>query len=131
MEPGDTTHEPTGALIRRLAADVAALAHLYGAVVQEHYRGLSRDVARAALFVGAALALGVLALGLAVATIVLVVAIWLPHWAAALAVLAAVVAVGAILVLAGVRRLRRRQAMWAARVEEEVRWWRSLFPKES
>jgi hypothetical protein len=37
----------------------------------------------------------------------------------------------AILIAVAVRRVRRRQAAWSARVAEEVRWLRSLFPRES
>ena len=123
--------ESTGDLLRRLAADVAALAQVYGGEVRDHYQGLAKDAARAALLIGAALALGFFALGLLVATLVLVVAIWVPGWLAALAVLGVLILVIALLVIGGVRRVRRRRAVWAARVEEEVRWLRSLFPRES
>ncbi|MDR7484075.1 MAG: phage holin family protein [Armatimonadota bacterium] len=123
--------EPAGDVVRRLAADLAALLRLYGRAVAGHLRGLSRDVAAAALMIGAALALGVFALGLAVAVLVLVLAIWLPGWLAAAVVLGAVVAVMGALVFLGTRRVRRRRAAWAAMVEEEVRWLRSLFPRES
>jgi cytochrome c biogenesis protein CcdA len=123
--------EPTGDVLRRLAADVATLAQVYGAEIRDHYQGLARDAARAALFIGAALALGFFALGLLVAAVVLVVAIWVPGWLAALIVLAVVVLAVAALVLVGIGRLRRRRTAWAVRVEEEVRWLRSLFPRES
>lgn len=125
------TGEPAGELVRRLIADVARLIQLYGRAVQEHLRGLGRDMAAAALMIGAALLLGVLAMGMLVATLVLVATIWLPVWLAALAVLAAMLAAMAILILVGVRRVRRRRAAWSARVAEEVRWLRSLFPRES
>jgi uncharacterized membrane protein len=81
--------------------------------------------------IGAALLLGVFAMGMLVATLVLVAAIWLPGWLAALVVLAAMLAAMAILIAVAVRRVRRRQAAWSARVAEEVRWLRSLFPRES
>jgi ABC-type multidrug transport system fused ATPase/permease subunit len=123
--------EPTGELLRRLAADIAALARLYGRAIRDHARGLARDVAMAAAMIGAALALGLLALGLIVATLVLILDIWLPAWLAACIVLAVIALAMALLVFSGVRRVRRRRAAWAARVEEEVRWLRSLFPRES
>ncbi|OFX32654.1 MAG: hypothetical protein A2Z07_12065 [Armatimonadetes bacterium RBG_16_67_12] len=123
--------EPTGEVLRRIAADVAALLRLYGRALQDHTRGLARDVAAAAALIGAALVLGIFALGLIVATLVLVVAVWLPAWAAALVVLGATTVLMAALVFIGIRRVRRRRAAWAARVAEEVRWLRSLFPTES
>jgi hypothetical protein len=127
----DRSAEPTGEVLRRLAADLAALAQFYRDEIRAHYEGLARDALRAGLFIGAALALGFFALGLLVATLVLVVAIWLPGWLAALAVLVVVLLVIALLVLVGLNRVRRRRAAWAARVEEEVRWLRSLFARES
>ncbi len=123
--------EPTGEILRRLIADVASLIRLYGRTLEEHAGGMARDVAAAALLIGAALVLGVFALGLVVALLVLIVAIWLPPYLAALVVLGTIALAMAALVLTGVRRVRRRRAVWATRLEEEVRWLRSLFPKES
>jgi hypothetical protein len=37
----------------------------------------------------------------------------------------------ALLVIVGIGGVRRRRAIWAARVKEEVRWLRSLFPRQS
>jgi ABC-type multidrug transport system fused ATPase/permease subunit len=125
------SREPAGDLIRRLIADLAALIALYGRAMQEHVRGMGRAVARAALMIGAALILGVFALGVAVTTLILVVAMWLPAWLAALVVLGVMLAIIGVLVLIGVRRVRQRRAAWAVRVAEEMRWLRSLFPKES
>jgi peptidoglycan/LPS O-acetylase OafA/YrhL len=127
----DTPSEPTGEILRRLLADIAALIGLYGRAMREHFRGTAKDVGLAAAMIGAAAVLGVFALGLAVATVVLVAAIWLPPWLAALVVLGGVVLTMAALVLAGIRRVRRRRSVWASKVEEEIRWLRSLFPKES
>jgi protein-S-isoprenylcysteine O-methyltransferase Ste14 len=123
--------EATGEILRRLLADLTTLLGLYGRAVREHLRGMARDAGLAAAMIGAAAVLGVFVLGLLVATLVLVVAIWLPAWLAALLVLAGMAVIMAVLVLAGMRRVRRRRAAWAARVEEEVRWLRSLFPKEN
>jgi len=75
--------------------------------------------------------LGIFALGLAVAGMVLVAAIWLPAWLAALVVLAVMMVAVALLAGLAARRVRRRRAAWSARVEEEVRWLKSLFPRES
>jgi peptidoglycan/LPS O-acetylase OafA/YrhL len=127
----ETPSEPTGEILRRLFADVAALIGLYGRAMREHLRGTASDVGLAAAMIGAAAVLGVFALGLAVATLVLLAAIWLPAWLAALVVLGGVVLIMAVLALLGLRRVRRRRAVWTAKVEEEVRWLRSLFPKES
>jgi hypothetical protein len=126
-----TPSEPTGDILRRLLTDIAALIGLYGRAMREHVRGTARDVGLAAAMIGAATVLGVFALGLAVAAVVLVAAIWLPAWLAALIVLACIVLTMAVLVVAGLRRVRRRRSAWASRVEEEIRWLRSLFPRES
>ncbi|MDR7422267.1 MAG: phage holin family protein [Armatimonadota bacterium] len=130
-ERPEAAPEPTGELLRRLAADLGALVRLYGRAVREHLQGMARDVATAVLMIGAALILGIFALGLAVALVVLVVAIWLPAWLATLVVLAALVIAMAVLVFVGVRRVRRRRQAWAAKVAEEIRWLRSLFPSEN
>lgn len=130
QHPGPTP-EPTREVLRRLASDVAALLRLYGRALQDHSRGLARDVAVAAGLIGAALILGVFALGLIVATLVLVLAVWMPAWAAALLVLGVTLSISVAIVVVGIRRVRRRRAAWAARVAEEVRWLRSLFPTES
>jgi ABC-type multidrug transport system fused ATPase/permease subunit len=130
-EPGRIAGEPTGDLVRWLIADIARLIQLYGRAVQEHLHGLGRDLATSALLLGAALLLGVFAMGVLVTALVLVVSVWLPGWLAALVVLAAMLAAIAILVLVARSRLRRRRAAWAARVAEEVRWLQSLFPRES
>jgi hypothetical protein len=122
--------EPTGQVLLRIASDLAALLRLYGRALQDHARGLARDVALAAVLIGAALVLGVFVLGLTVVTVVLVVALWLPAWAAALLVLAATATVSVTIVMIGLRRVRRRRAAWAAQVAEEVRWLRSLFPSQ-
>lgn len=123
--------ESTVEVVRRLIADIARLIQTYGREIRAHARGLGRDMATAAVMIGAALLLGVFALGLAVAAMVLVAAIWLPVWVAALVVLVGMMVVMAVLVGLAVRRVKRRQAAWSARVEEEVRWLKSLFPRES
>lgn len=125
------SREATGELVRRLIADLAALIALYGRALQDHARGLGRDVATAALMIGAALILGIFALGVVVATLILIAAIWLPAWLAALIVLGVMLAAIGTLVWIGARRVRRRRAVWAARVAEEIRWLRSLFPRDS
>src|SRR3990172_3732477 len=100
--------EPSGELVRRLIADVARLIQLYGQTVQSHLRGLGRDISTAALMIGAALLLGVFAMGVLVATLVLVADIWLPGWLAALVVLGVMLAAMAILVLVRVPPPPRR-----------------------
>lgn len=133
MAEGDRapSSEATGELLRRLLSDLAALGGVYGRAVRDHLRGLGRDVAVAAALIGAAVVLGVLAIGVAVAALVLVAAIWLPGWLAALVVLGAMVTAMGVLIALGTGRLRRRRSAWAARVAEEVRWLQSLFSKES
>lgn len=125
------SREATGELVHRLIADLAALIALYGRALQDHARGLGRDVATAALMIGAALILGIFALGVLVATLILVMSILLPAWLAALIVLGVMLAAIGTLAWVGLRRVRRRRAVWAARVAEEMRWLRSLFPRES
>ncbi len=128
---GAPASEATSELIRRLIADLAAMVAMYGRVIQDHVRGMGRDIAKAALMIGAALILGIFALGVAVAALILVVAIWLPGWLAALVVLGVMLAAMGLLVFIGIRRVRRRRAAWAARVEEEMQWLSSLFPRQS
>ncbi|MGH2405284.1 MAG: phage holin family protein [bacterium] len=123
--------EPTGELVRRLVADVAALLRLYGREIREYVRGLGRDAAVAAAMFAAAAALGLFALGVMVAVLILVADIWLPTWAAALLVLGVMIVAIGVLVLLAMRRIRRRQARWSARMAEEVRWLRSLFQGKS
>ncbi len=123
--------ESTAEIVRRLITDVALLIQHYGREIRGHARGLGRDAAVAAIMIGAALALGLFALGLLVTTLVLVAAIWLPAWLAALVVLIVMTLAMGLLVWLAVRRVKRRQAAWSARVEEEVRWLKSLFPRES
>ncbi len=125
------TGEPSGELLRRLLADAAALGGVYGRAVQEHLRVLAKDLAFAAIAIGAAAALGVMAIGVAVATLVLVAAIWLPGWLAALVVLGVMITAMGILLSVGRIRLRRGRASWAARVSEEIRWLQSLFPRRN
>lgn len=116
--------------MRRLASDVAALVQIYGRDLRNHVGGMGRDLAVAAVLVGGALVLGVFALGLAVATVVLILSVWMPGWLAGLVVMGAVVTSMGVLMLVATRRVRRRRAAWVARVSEEVRWLRSMFPKE-
>ncbi len=123
--------EPTGELVRRLLADAAALVNLYGREIRAYVRGLGRDAMVAGIMVAAALALGLFALGVAVAALILVADIWLPSWAAALLVLGIMVAAAGVLVLLARRRIRRRAAGWSSRVAEEVRWLRSIFQSKS
>lgn len=92
---------------------------------------MGRDLALAAVLVGGALVLGVFALGLAVATLVLILSVWMPGWLAGLVVMGTVVTFMGVMVLVAARRVRRRRAAWAARVSEEVRWLKSLFTGES
>jgi hypothetical protein len=125
------TQESTAEIIRRLIGDLARLLQRYRQELGGHVGGLGRDIALAAAMMGAAAVLGIFALCLLVATLVLVLAIWLPAWLAALAVLIVIALVMGLLVAVPLRRLRRRRAVLAARVEEEVRWLRSLFPRES
>jgi hypothetical protein len=127
----EPAREPTADLVRRFASDVAALAHTYGRDIRDHLRGMGRDLALAAVLVGGALVLGVFALGLAVATLVLILSVWMPGWLAGLVVMGTVVTSMGVMVLAAARRVRRRRAAWAARVSEEVRWLKSLFTRES
>jgi len=124
-------YEPTGELVRRLLADLGALFRLYDREIRAYIQGLGRDVLTAAIMFGAALVLGIFALGVAVTVLILVADIWLPGWAAALLVLGVMIAVIGLLVMLGARRIRGRQAQWSERVAEEIRWLRSLFPGRS
>lgn len=120
--------EPSGELLRRLLADALALGREYRRAAQEHLRALARDFAFAALMVGIAIALGIVAVGVAVAALVLVAAIWLPGWLAALVVLGFMITAMGVLLSFGKVRLQRRRAAWAARVAEEIRWLQTLLP---
>ncbi|MDI6771886.1 MAG: phage holin family protein [bacterium] len=126
-----TPGEPSGDLLRRLLADAAALGGVYGRAAREHLHVLARDFAFAALMVGIAVVLGVMAIGVAVAALVMTVAIWLPGWLAALVVLGVMVTAMGVLLSLGKVRLRRRRAAWAARVAEEIHWLQTLFSRRS
>lgn len=126
-----TQDEPSGDLLRRLLADAAALGRVYGRATREHLHALAKDFAFAALMVGAAVALGVMAIGVAVAALVMVAAIWLPGWLAALVVLGVMIATMGVLLFLGKVRLRRRRAVWAARMAEEISWLQTLFSRRN
>ncbi len=125
------SREATGELVHRLIVDLVALIAVYGRALQDHARGLGRDVATAALMIGAAVLLGIFALGVLVAALILVMSILLPAWLAALVVLGSMLVAMGVLIWIGLRRVRRRRAAWAAQVAEEMQWLRSLFPRES
>jgi ABC-type multidrug transport system fused ATPase/permease subunit len=126
-----TPGEPSGDLLRRLLADAAALGGVYGRAAREHLHALARDFAFAALMIGVAVALGVMAIGVAVAALVMVAAIWLPGWLAALVVLGVMITAMGVLLSLGKVRLRRRRAVWAARMAEEIRWLQTLLSRRS
>lgn len=126
-----TPGEPSGDLLRRLLADTAALGGVYGRAAREHLHALARDFAFAGIMIGAAVALGVMAVGVAVAALVMVAAIWLPGWLAALVVLGVMITAMGVLLSLGKVRLRRRRAAWAARMAEEIRWLQTLLSRRS
>lgn len=130
-EERPSSGEPSGDLLRRLLADMGALGGVYGRAAREHLHALARDFAFAAIMIVAAVALGVMAVGVAVAALVMVAAIWLPGWLAALVVLGVMISVMGILLSLGRVRLRRRRTAWAARMAEEIRWLQTLLSRRS
>jgi hypothetical protein len=109
-------------LAGRLSAQTRRLLRLEVRLLRaEVARGARRMAGHLALLV-AGLTLGLVALGTAVATVVLALAEVMPAWTAALVVCVAAGAVGLPLALVGARGLLREPKATAERIEEDAEW---------
>lgn len=95
------------ALIRRLTEDVSALFRTEAEVVRDRLGHSARHVAIALALLAVAGTLGLACLGALTAMAVLVIALWLPGWAAALIIAAAIAATAGAMAAVALRLLRR------------------------
>jgi hypothetical protein len=113
------------ALIEVLRAEAAALAG--------DLKRSGRDLAIGVVLLAAAAGIGFWLLGLLIASIVAVIAIWLPVWAAALITVGLFLTVAGILAALGARRLKKLESpvrSVSRRVEDHVNWWQArLLPE--
>ena len=106
------------ALFEVLRAEAAALG--------EDFRRSGSQLLRGLALCGGAAAVGFWTLGVVVATLIAVLAIWLPPWAAALIVMALFGATAGLLAALGWRQLRQLETPAASirrRVEDHLEWW--------
>jgi Putative Actinobacterial Holin-X, holin superfamily III len=92
----------------------------------EDIRRSGGELARGLALLGGAAALGFWTLGALVLTLIAVLAIWLPPWAAALLVTALFAGAAGLLALLGIRRLRRFESPAESirqRVSDHLDWW--------
>lgn len=117
--------ESTSTILRRLAGNVAALLQTYTLLAGAEARASARDVLSGILFLAAAALLGVLALGLAVVTAVLLLSLVLQPWEAAAVAFASSGIVMVLCVGIGLGRLRRRRLRKLVDAfKEDLRWLR-------
>ncbi|HEV3073430.1 MAG TPA: phage holin family protein [Thermoanaerobaculia bacterium] len=92
----------------------------------EDFRRSGAELARGLALLGGAAALGFWTLGALVLTLIAVLAIWLPPWAAALIVTALFASAAGLLALLGIRRLQRFESPAESirqRVSDHLDWW--------
>jgi hypothetical protein len=92
----------------------------------EDFRRSGAELARGLALLGGAAALGFWTLGALVLTLIAVLAIWLPPWAAALIVTALFAGAAGLLALLGIRRLQRFESPAESirqRVSDHLDWW--------
>jgi hypothetical protein len=114
------------ALIEVLRAEAAALAG--------DLRRSGRDLGIATGLVAAAAGIGFWLVGLMVATLVAVLAIWLPVWGAALITLGIFILIAGGLVWAAISRFRRLESPAESigwRIPAHVNWWQALLLVET
>ncbi|GEM_PF-6755174 len=126
IRPKDTPgSESTSAILKRLLSHLRIMLAAYRLAAGREVRLMLGDIVVSAVWLGAALAFAVFAVGLAMATIVLALSLILPPWAAALAGfvgLAVVAAIALFAALRQLRRVRRRLAGLLRLAAEEARW---------
>ena len=113
------------ALLEVLRAEVATL--------QEDLTRSGRIAGGALALFGVALILLFWILGLLIFSLVAVIAIWLPLWAAALTVLALFLAVAGVLSWLGMRRMQQVEnpvQTFRRRVDDHLDWWQNTLLRE-
>jgi Putative Actinobacterial Holin-X, holin superfamily III len=131
--------EPAGVqgwieLFRSLGEALFEVLRAEAEALGEDFRRSGRDLARALALLGGAAAVGFWTLGVVVAALVAVLAIWLQPWAAALIAAAIFAAVAGLLAALGLRRLRRLESPAESvrrRVSDHVAWWRTRLLAET
>lgn len=128
-------------LVANWTASLQALGGAFGELVRAELAALGDDLSRSGKRLGGALLLLASALfvlfwsvALAIYVAVEVVHQWLPRWAAAAVVLAAVLVVMAVLAAVGWRRLKRLESptvMVQRRWTSHRVWWEEQFPPEA
>ncbi len=121
----EVQRDSTPTILRRLAGNIAALVQAYALLAGAEGRASVRDVVGAVLFLAAAGLLAVLALALAVVTVVLLLSQVLQPWEAAAAVFALTGIVMVLCIGLGLGRLRRRRLRRVVEAfKEDLRWLR-------
>jgi len=125
-----TRDESAAAIIQRLVANVAAMARAYRDLARDEARATVRGIVRGLVCIGLAAVIGVYAVGLILLTVVLLLALTLPPWLAALITFAGTLVIIAVLVAIGIRgfTLRRLHAV-AAQVRSDIQWLRNEILK--
>ncbi|HEV2357456.1 MAG TPA: phage holin family protein [bacterium] len=127
-DDGDAAGEPTGTILRRLAANLRDMAAAHGLAAAQDLRRVIRDVVVSMILLSTVMMLGLYLIGLLVVAAVLALSLVLPAWAAALVVFAGVtVFAGALLLATAVtlRRIVRRMRATIAAAKEDARWFRT------
>lgn len=125
---GTAAGDATGAILRRVLANLGVIAQVYALAAARDVRLGVRDIMAAAVLFSTVMMLGFYLIALLVAAAVLALTSVLPAWAAALIVFGGVAVATGLLVLMMASRLRRivvrlRTTIQAAK--EDVRWFRT------
>ena len=113
-------------LLRGLGQAVLDLLAAEWAELKRELAASAKKLAVAAALFGAAAAFGFWLVAMLLYVAVQVLAIWLPHWGAALVVTGIVLAIVAVLALLGVSRLKRFEGPGVTvsrRVDDHLDWW--------
>jgi uncharacterized membrane protein YqjE len=125
-EMGDGRADATATILRRLAANLAAMAQTYALLAGQEARATVRDLTTGLLFLGLAAVLAVLVLAMMVVTAVLALAVVLQPWQAAVVVLDVTALITVVFLLMGLGRLRRRRLQKVVRAfKEDLQWLRT------
>jgi hypothetical protein len=124
--------EPAGVegwieLFRSLGAALLEVLHAEAQALGEDFRRSGSRLARGAVLLGGAAAVGFWTVGALVLTLMAVLAIWLRPWAAALIVTALFAASAGLLAVLGLRQLRQFESPAESirrRVSDHLDWWR-------
>jgi len=119
-----------GETFRNLGQSVLGVLRAEAAAVEADLRRTGQQAAGAAGLLGAAVVVAFWTVGLLIAAIVAVLALWLPVWGAALVVLALFAAVTGGLAWLGVRRLKEIENPAASirrRVSDHLDWWQNTL----